>query len=230
MAATHTDDTATAWPLLRALQTLGVCVRVDVGVERQLPSFVLEVDGPSDRITLDLPRTQVVAPGKGDIASFEARAEGRRLVFRTTVEAVESRGEARVMVCREPELLLNEQRRSAFRVAVSSDQHMQAEIRGADGEPFQGQILDISRLGFGASIREALAADQGSVVHCQLRLPDMNLEVDAQVRHCVQEDDSTRLGLEFEALAPAIEDALTRVVFQLQRHALRRRASEKPQR
>lgn len=123
------------------------------------------------------------------------------------------------------------QRRSVFRVPVAEPGWLTASLVDDTGEPVGAVVLDLSRAGIGARLPAGVQLSCGLRLRCRLSFDEALLDTEVTVRNCVPEPASTRLGMEFTALAPLQDTMLSRAVFRLQRYLLRRqryRASLRP--
>jgi len=215
-----TPPSASIWELLSSLATLQALFRVGDGAEADLGDCrLMGVYPDQDAIVI----TEPPQPKRLPALRLETSVEGRQLVFGcdldNRIESLQQPG----WRCLHPQLLLDQQRRSNFRVHIPSSYPMRAWIRDHQGEPLPANVLDLSRVGFGARIPTPLVISDGVSVQCTLELPDFDIEAQATIRHHTARGNSTHIGLEFESLTPTLETALSRVVFKLQRQLLRER-------
>ena len=115
------------------------------------------------------------------------------------------------------------QRRSVFRVPVADPGWLTAALFDDSGEQVGAVVLDLSRAGLGARLPARVEVARGVRLRCRLSFEETALiDTEVTVRNCISEDRSTRLGMEFTALAPVEDSLLSRAVFRLQRYLLRR--------
>jgi c-di-GMP-binding flagellar brake protein YcgR len=121
------------------------------------------------------------------------------------------------------------QRRSVFRVPVADPGTLTAALFDDHGEQVGAIVLDLSRSGMGARLPPGVQVSRGVRLRCRVTFEEESLlDTEVTVRNCVAEDASTRLGMEFTALAPIEDSLLSRAVFRLQRYLLRRQHSRVP--
>lgn len=114
------------------------------------------------------------------------------------------------------------QRRSVFRVPVAEPGLLSAALFDDHGEEVGAIVLDLSRAGIGARLPAGVQVSRGVRLRCRVTFEEAELDTEVTVRNCVQDEASTRLGMEFTALAPLQDSILSRAVFRLQRYLLRR--------
>ncbi|MDB5971916.1 MAG: PilZ protein [Hydrocarboniphaga sp.] len=114
------------------------------------------------------------------------------------------------------------QRRSVFRVPVAEPGWLTAALFDDSGEQVGAVVLDLSRAGIGARLPAGMQVERGVRLRCRLSFDEALLDTEVTVRNCTPDDASTRLGMEFTALAPLQDSILSRAVFRLQRYLLRR--------
>lgn len=124
---------------------------------------------------------------------------------------------------RQTDVSADAQRRAAFRVPVPDPNWIAATLLGDDGEAAGAIVLDLSRIGMSARLSGEIELPRGTRLRCRLVLEDAPIETEVTVRHCGSHSDSTRLGMEFTALSPLHDSAISRAVFRLQRYLLRRK-------
>lgn len=117
------------------------------------------------------------------------------------------------------------QRRGTFRVPVSDPGWLSATLIDDSGDTVGAVVLDLSRAGVGARLPAGVSVARGVRLRCRLTADDGELDTEVTVRNCVNADSSTRLGMEFTALAPLDDSLLSRLVFRLQRYLLRRQVN-----
>jgi c-di-GMP-binding flagellar brake protein YcgR len=213
------------WDLITAIKSLRLAVSVSCS-QRQVSglSLLTYVDRSRGTVGADTLAGFAVIEA-GDAVTLEAHVEGRQLVFSAQVAALEVREGNPGYRLEQLQLLIDEQRRASYRVRIPKGVRVRAALHSEAGEALEGEVLDISNQGFGAELPIPLEIADGITVRCQLTLPDLDLAAEAIVRHYRVSAESTRLGLQFGDLSPAVESALSRAVTQLQRLMLRRRNS-----
>jgi len=117
------------------------------------------------------------------------------------------------------------QRRGVFRVPVSDPGWLSATLIDDSGDTVGAVVLDLSRAGIGARLPAGVTVARGVRLRCRLTADDGALDTELTVRNCVSGASSTRLGMEFTALASVDDSLLSRLVFRLQRYLLRRQVN-----
>jgi len=211
------------WDLITAIKSLRLALSLSCP-QRQVSglSLLTYVDRARGVVGADTLAGSAIIEA-GDAVTLEAHVEGRQLVFSAQVAALETREGSASYRLDQLQLLVDEQRRASYRVRIPKGVKVRAALHGEGGEALQGEVLDISNQGFGAEVPIPLDIEDGITVRCYLALPDLNLAAEATVRHYRVNAETTRLGLQFADLSPAVESALSRAVTQLQRLMLRRR-------
>jgi len=118
-----------------------------------------------------------------------------------------------------------EWRRASFRVPVRDPGWLSAVLLVDEGVAIGVAVLDLSRLGMGARVRHGAGIASGQPLRCRLSFDKTRIETEATVRHCTATGAGLCLGLEFTALTPSLERALSGAVFRLERYLLRRMRS-----
>lgn len=211
---------------LNALRTL-VLLRDRAGTVHGT-SLVLGIDSLQRQFLLDAHEQASNEFPVGDPLWLEARVEGRRIELSCQIRGRRELADGAAWVATEPQLLLDEQRRSVYRLRISDDHPAQARLMHEDApRPVAAQIIDLSRSGVGLQLARMAAVDRGTRITCMLRIADLQLEVDSIVRYRSFDKHGTRLGLEFHDMSAAQEAALNRAVFRLERQILRERRQRK---
>ena len=218
-------DQRKCWELLAALQALHTAVAMRNSKGKGLGTgMVLAVDTERGVVLLDVPSKTVPEMEPNELLRLEAQIEGRRLVFTCHVQRIVQLPDGPAFLANQPLLLIDKQRRAAYRVHLPAAQLLQAAIDSGDGKGLNAHVVDISVLGCGARLKFPPAFEEGVVVRCRISLPELDLNAEALVRHKVREPNATRLGLQFKDLTPAMEQTLARAVVKLERMILRARS------
>jgi c-di-GMP-binding flagellar brake protein YcgR len=230
-----TNDTEAAaeqrkcWELLAALQTLHTAVAMRNSKGKALGvGMVLAVDPERGVLLLDVPVKSHAHIETDELMRLEAQIEGRRLEFTCHMQRIVQLPDGPAFLANKPILRVDKQRRAAYRVHLPSMQDLQAAIADDDGKELDARLIDISILGFGARVPAPVPFAEGVTVRCRISLPDLDLNAEATVRHNVREMGATRLGMQFKALSPAMEQSLNRAVVKLERMILRSRSGRPP--
>ena len=191
-------------------------------------SLVLGIDRQQSQFLLDAHEQSSTELPTGEPIWLEARIEGRRIELNCRIRGRRELADGPAWVATDAELLLDEQRRSIYRLRISGEHPAKATLMHEDApKPVAAQIIDISRSGVGVQLPRVAAVDRDARITCMLRIAELQLDVDALVRYRRFDKDGTRLGLEFFELTAAQEAALNRAVFRLERQILRERRQRK---
>ena len=191
-------------------------------------SLVLGIDSPQRQFLLDAHEQASNEIPVGEPLWLEARVEGRRIEFTCQIRGRRELPDGPAWLAADPVLLLDEQRRSVYRLRISDDHPAQARLVHEDApRPVAAQVIDLSRSGVGVQLARMAAVDRGTRITCMLKIIDLQLEVDSIVRYRSFDKAGTRLGLEFTDMSAAQEAALNRAVFRLERQILRERRHRK---
>jgi c-di-GMP-binding flagellar brake protein YcgR len=191
-------------------------------------SLVLGIDQLQRQFLLDAHEQTKNEFPVGEPLWLEARVEGRRIELTCQILGRRELADGPAWVATVPELLLDEQRRTIYRLRISDDHPAQARLVHEDApRPVPAQIIDLSRGGVGVQLGRMAAVERGTRITCMLRIVDLQLEVESIVRYRHFDKAGTRLGMEFCDMSPAQEAALNRAVFRLERQLLRERRQRK---
>lgn len=217
-------DTRDCWNLLGALQMLrahlwlgrvGECslgLSVIVALEAGQTSFLIDaLRDPGDLL-----------PGNG--LYFDTQVEGRRLRFECTlIEIVELDGGPAYRAA-DPRLVLDQQRRNAYRVRVPETLRLPAAL-GCGTQRVPARMLDLSTGGCSTRVESPLSVARGDTLQLQFKLGEFDLSCSATVRHIQRLAGAARIGMEFELAEKSDAPSLDQAVARLQREILRRRLS-----
>jgi c-di-GMP-binding flagellar brake protein YcgR len=191
-------------------------------------SLVLGIDSPQREFLLDAHEQTSTELPLGEPVWLEARVEGRRVEFSCEIRGRRDLADGPAWVASDPKLLLDEQRRSIYRLKISGDHPAKANLVHDDApRPVAAQLVDISRGGVGVQLSRMAAVDRDTHITCMLRIGELQLDVDSVVRYRRFDKHGTRLGLQFCDLTPAKEAVLNRAVITLERQILRERRQRK---
>jgi c-di-GMP-binding flagellar brake protein YcgR len=216
------DAARECWELLSALRALRAHLWLGRSGEASAGlSVILGVEPERGEFTVDGLRDDAHWP-PGTPLYFDTQVEGRRLRFECELAEHRSAPGNSLYRMIAPRLVVDQQRRNAYRVRVSPALRLPAALRrGASALP--ARVLDLSTRG--CSTRVEAAGDIGEGEHLRVRIPLDGLELmcTATVRHTERMPGATRLGMEFNAPVHADAQALDQAVARLQREILRRR-------
>ena len=213
--------TARAWEMLAGLTSLQTHIFLRCPGAQGV-SMLIDADHDRQVIVLDALRG-VPPPRKvGAPMRLEVQIDGRRLEFGCYFQEQVVLPDGPAWLASRPRLLRDMERRVAYRVRIPTRAPLSAMIADADGADLHARILDISHLGFCATIPLALEVETGLVVKSRLMLPDMEVAAEASVRHFAVTPEGTRLGFQFVGLERPLATALQRNVVRLERELLRK--------
>ena len=128
-----------------------------------------------------------------------------------------------------PEAVHYAQRRLQHRVAVALQKHIKVTLYTEDGDPFEGELRDISVGGFCAQMPEGVSAafpHKERAYQCVVLLPDdETIQAQIEIRRIAERDRQKppRIGALFTQLEPRDLHRIERFVAQLDREQLRKR-------
>jgi hypothetical protein len=217
-------DPRDCWSLLAALQMLrahlwlgrvGECslgLSVIIAIEAGNASFLIDaLRDPDDLV-----------PGTG--LYFDTQVEGRRLRFECTlIEVVDLDGGPAYRAA-DPRLVLDQQRRNAYRVRVPETLRLPAALAsGLQRAP--ARMLDLSTRGCSTRVESPLSVARGETLQLHFKLGEFDLACPATVRHIQRLAGAARIGMEFDLAEKSEAPSLDQAVARLQREILRRRQS-----
>lgn len=224
------------WELLSGLQTLRATLNLqripassgEIGTAPPAPdadagglTVILGAEPQHDALVVDALRQAPANLTAGEMLLLETQVEGRRLGFHARLREILQLADGPAYVLEHPEIVQDEQRRAAYRVILPSALRLEAALASRNSYDMPARVVDISSLGFGAHVSRPVALPDGVRVDCALTLPDVNIYVEATVRHHETAAGMTRVGLQFSEITPLLESELSRAVFQLERRLIR---------
>lgn len=215
-------DSREVWELLGALHLLrahlwlGVIGRPTLGL-----SVILAVDHVDHSFVIDALR-QATGLVAGAPIYFDTQVEGRRMRFECRLVQQLTYDNGPAYRVREPQLVLDQQRRSTYRVRVPIDVRVPAAV-GEAGRLAPARLLDLSAQGCSTRTEPPLTVSTGDAVRVHLRLGSFDLDCGARVRNVQRTGGASRVGVEFELDETCDAGALGQAVARLQREILRRR-------
>ncbi len=216
-------DSREVWELLSALQALRAHIWLGYRGEPALGlSVIIGVDSTDGYFLVDALREHG-ALNEGASLYFDTQVEGRRLRFECRLAEHLMLDDGPAYRLDRPQVVLDQQRRSAYRVRVPASLRVPAAI-DEHGNMVQARLLDLSAQGCSVRVELRLDLSSGEAVRMHLKLNELNLACMAVVRHVQQLPGAARLGMAFDLEQPADAWALQQVVAKLQREILRRRA------
>lgn len=216
-------DAREVWELLAALRALRAHIWLGYSGEPALGlSVIIAVDSTDGYFLIDALREHSLLQ-EGASLYFDTQVEGRRLRFECRLAEHLNLEDGPAYRLDQPRLVLDQQRRSAYRVRVPASLRVPAAV-DEHGNMLQARLLDLSAQGCSVRIESPLDLSSGEAVRMHLRLNELNLACTAIVRHVQRLPGAARLGMAFDLEQSADAAALHQVVAKLQREILRRRA------
>lgn len=216
--------------LLRRIRDQRVLLSVQVpGHEGVYNSLLLEVAPERNVILLD-----ELNPRAGHERVLETRrlrvhcqCQGVELSFACQVEI--GQGQSGISYYRAvlPESINYLQRRGSYRVRVGMDLAVPVQLPVDEAMTLEGELFDLSMGGLGASLDAKTRLERGQILSCILQLPKTDpLQVQIEIRfvHADEHKPTQRIGASFRNLQPQEQTLLRRLVTQLEREMLRRKA------
>jgi hypothetical protein len=202
------------WDLLSALHLLHAHLWLGrQGEPTNGLTVMLSVDHRAGSFLVDALRDAPdLAPG--DALYFDTQVEGRRLRFECVLD--------RILPLNDGRLVLDQQRRHAYRVRVPASLRLPVAIRSGP-KLTAARVLDLSTLGCSTRVESVGDLADGDAVRVSVRIGDTDLNCAARIRHVQRLPGAARLGMEFELDPQSDTHALDQAVAKLQREILRRR-------
>jgi c-di-GMP-binding flagellar brake protein YcgR len=216
--------------LLRRLRDQRVLLSVSVpGHGGVFNSLLLEIDPERKLIFLDElnPRTGHELVVQTRELRVHSQCQGVELGFTCQVEVGQGQSGISFYSAALPESINYLQRRGSFRVRVGLDLAVPLQMPIDANNVIEGELFDLSMGGLGATLDSALHLERGQVLPCVVNLPKSDpLQLQIEIRF-IRADDSKpvqRIGASFRNLDPRQQNLLRRLVTQLEREMLRRKA------
>lgn len=215
--------------LLKRVRDNRVLLSVRVaGSDAVFNSLLLDVDVERNFILLD-----ELNPHHGHELACRARqlrvhchCQGVELSFVCHIEIGQGQRGISFYRAAVPEAVNYLQRRSNFRVRVGQD--MNVPVHLPLGMTLAGELIDLSLGGLGASLPEQAELSRGQIIDtCSIQLPTGDpLTTELEIRFIYRDKvrQIVRIGASFRNLDPTRQNLLRRVITQLEREMLRRKA------
>lgn len=185
-------------------------------------SMVVGVDGAHDRLDLDAlhpPPQPAVEPGT--LLYVRGRVDGGELRFDCNslgTSLVDGRLALRVTT---PDEVFVLERRSAFRLRLPEHMSLPPSAIGREHAELPARLIDVSCLGAGAIVPEAVGPQTGEALRMRVSLPGAVVDAQAQVRSTARHGHGLRVGLRFDDLRSDDESRLAQAVNRLERQLIR---------
>ncbi|MFP5307315.1 MAG: flagellar brake protein [Gammaproteobacteria bacterium] len=186
-------------------------------------SMVVGVDGAHDRLDLDaLHPPPQPAVETGTLLHVRGRVDGGELRFECSslgASVVDGRPALRTTT---PDEVFVLERRSAFRLRLPEQMSLPPSAVGREHAAEQpARLIDVSCLGAGAVVPEAVGPQAGEALRMRVILPGAVIDAQAQVRSTARHGQGVRVGLRFDGLRSDDESRLAQAVNRLERQLIR---------
>lgn len=216
--------------LLRRIRDQRVLLSVSVpGQGGVFNSLLLEVDPERNLILLD-----ELNPRAGHDLVLQSRelrvhcqCQGVELGFACQVDIGQGKNGISFYRARLPDSINYLQRRGSYRVRVGLDLAVSLQMPVDESTLIEGELFDLSMGGLGASLDNKLRLERGQILPCILNLPKSDpLQVEIEIRFVRADEHKPvqRIGASFRGLDHRQQALLRRLVTQLEREMLRRKA------
>jgi flagellar brake protein len=216
--------------LLRRIRDQRVLLSVSVpGHEGVFNSLLLEVDPERKLIHLDElnPRAGHELLCATRQLRVHCQCQGVELGFACQVEIGQGQSGISFYRAALPESINYLQRRGSYRVRVGMNLAVPVHLPMNEAVTIDGELSDLSMGGLGATLETDIRLTRGQILTCVLNLPKADpLQVEIEIRFVRAEDtkSSQHIGASFRNLQPQQQSLLRRLVTQLEREMLRRKA------
>lgn len=189
------------WSLLAALQMLRAHLWIGrVGEPTQGLSVILAADAEhQSSFLIDALRDSgEFVPGTA--LYFDTQVEGRRLRFECELAEIVSMEGGPAYRAVNPHVVLDQQRRNAYRVRVPASLRVPAALSSSSFRS-PGQVTDLSTRGCCAKVESPVGLDRGDPVRVQFKLGTFDVSCAATVRHVESSGGTARIGMEFDIVS-----------------------------
>lgn len=213
-------------PLLLRAGELRPLLAVGVAGGAARNSLLLCVDLIEQKLLIDPPQPPLLEPLPARL-SLSTRIEGGALDFAADLEgATQFEGEPALSL-HWPTRARYLQRRAAYRLGIPRDMPAPPARFDTPQFSFNGTLVDLSRQGAGALVPGSARVREGDVLSCRLRVGDLDIDAEVEVRSRIPRLDRVRMGLRFARLSAASAERLSAAVARLERAQLRRVAERR---
>lgn len=216
--------------LLRRVRDQRILLSVSVPGHGELfTSLLLEVDPERNRILLDElnPRAGHELVRETRQLRVHCQCQGVELGFACQVEIGQGKSGICYYRAALPEAINYLQRRGSYRVRVGLDLALFLQLPVDETTLIEGELFDLSMGGLGANVDTKLRLERGQILPCVLNLPKtdpLQLEIEIRFVHAEEHKPTQRIGASFRNMQPRQQTLLRRLVTQLEREMLRRKA------
>ncbi|MDP3858427.1 MAG: PilZ domain-containing protein [Stagnimonas sp.] len=213
-------------PLLLRAGELRPLLAVGVPGGSARNSLLLHVDLIDQKLLIDRPQPALLDPPPARL-SLSTRIDGGALDFVADLEGqAEFDGEPALLL-RWPTRARYLQRRAAYRLGIPREVPT-LPVRFDNPElSFMGTLVDLSRHGAGALVPSSTRIREGDLLSCRLRIGDLDIDAEVEVRSRTPRLDRMRMGLRFARLSSGSAERLSAAVARLERAQLRRAAERR---
>jgi c-di-GMP-binding flagellar brake protein YcgR len=217
--------------LLKRVREQRVLLSVRVpGSEAVYNSLLLDVDPARNILLLD-----ELNPSAGHELACKARqlrircqCQGVELSFVCPIEIGQTKNGVSFYRAPLPESISYLQRRGSYRIRIGLNMHISVALPVAGETRIEGELFDLSMGGLGANLPSRIELAHGQIIEsCTLTLPNsepLTTEIEIRFVRIDKANQSQRIGASFRNLSPQQQTQLRRIVTQLEREMLRRKA------
>lgn len=217
--------------LLKRVRDQRVLLSVRVpGSEAVYNSLLLDVDPARNIILLD-----ELNPSAGHELACKARqlrircqCQGVELSFVCPIEIGKGQNGVSFYRAPLPESISYLQRRGSYRIRIGLNMHISVALPVASEARIEGELFDLSMGGLGANLPNRIELAHGQIIEsCTLALPNcepLTAEIEIRFVRIDKANQNQRIGASFRNLNPQQQTQLRRIVTQLEREMLRRKA------
>ena len=189
-------------------------------------SLLLQVDLIEQMLLIDPPQPPLLEPLPSRLA-LSTRIDGGALDFAADLVGHCQFESEPALRLHWPSRARYLQRRSAYRLDVPRDIPAPAVRFETESLRFTGTLVDLSRQGAGALVPSSAPVREGSLLQCSLRIAELEIHAEVEVRSRLTRLDRARMGLRFARLSAVSAERLSAAVARLERLQLRRAAERR---
>lgn len=210
-------------------QRILLSVRVP-GSDRIYTSLLLNVDPERNFILLDElnPQTGHELARKARQLRVHCQCQGVELSFVCPIEIGQSQNGLSFYRAPLPESINYLQRRGSYRIRIGLNMQILVALPLDTEARIEGELFDLSMGGLGANLPSRTELTRGQIIEsCTLALPNsepLTAEIEIRFVRVDKASQTQRIGASFRNLSPQQQTLLRRIVTQLEREMLRRKA------
>lgn len=217
--------------LLKRVRDQRVLLSVRVpGSDAVYNSLLLDVDPTRNFILLDElnPHAGHELVCKTRQLRVHCQSQGVELSFVCQIEIGQGQNGVSFYRAPLPQSINYLQRRGSYRVRIGLNLHIPVALPVDTATRIEGELFDLSMGGLGANLPNQIALTRGQIIEsCTLELPNtepLTTEIEIRFVRSDKTSQSQRIGASFRNLGPQQQNLLRRIVTQLEREMLRRKA------